>query len=148
MNLVAQIFCTISTSFGTGKHLATLSSHDAMRAIKFNTISNPFGVMAFCVPKVAVALLLVRLMGPGHKRKWFPYAITGIMLIAGTLSAIFLFVQCQPVAALWDPEIEATAHCWDPNVLTDYTYFVGGFGFPNLEAIYHTLTFISVLRLL
>ncbi len=82
--------------------------------------------MAFCIPKVAVALLLIRLMGPGHRRKWLLYVITGIMMIAGTLSAILLFVQCRPVAALWDPAVEATANCWDPNVLTDYTYFVGG----------------------
>ena len=94
--------------------------------------------MAFCAPKVAVALLLIRLMGPGHRRKWFLYVITGIMMIAGALSAIFLFVQCRPVAALWNPVIEATASCWDPNVLVDYTYFVGGWSFPcsNPHAIF------------
>ena len=126
MNLIAQITTTISTSYGTGRHLTALAPQDAIKAIKFNTVSNPFGIMAFCIPKVAVALLLVRLVGPAHRRKWILYAMTGIMMIAGILSAIFLFVQCRPVAALWDPEVKATAKCWNPSILTNYTYFVGG----------------------
>ena len=126
MNLVAQILCTVSASYGTGRHMTDLSPENTSQAIRFNTISNPFGIMAFCIPKVAVAILLVRLMGPGHREKWFLYIITGVMMIAGSLSAIFLFVQCRPVAALWNSAVEATADCWSPDVLTDYTYFVGG----------------------
>ncbi len=126
MNLIAQITCTMSTSYGTGRHLAALPPQDAMRAIKLNIISNPFGIMAFCVPKVAVALLLIRLMGPGNLRRWLLYFVTSVMMIAGILSAIFLFAQCRPVAALWDPAVAPIASCWHPSVLTDYTYFVGG----------------------
>ena len=69
MNLLAQIFCTISIAYGTGRHLAALSLGNAVQAIKMNSISTAFGVMAFCVPKIAVALLLVRLMGPKHRGK-------------------------------------------------------------------------------
>ncbi|MCJ1398245.1 hypothetical protein MMC11_001442 [Xylographa trunciseda] len=127
MNLLAQIFCTISTAYGIGRHLAALSPENAIQAIKMESISSAFGVMAFCIPKIAVALLLVRLMGPKHRGKWFLYFITGTVTIAGVLSIIFLFVQCQPVAALWDPAVAAMATCWDPSVLTDYTYFVGAY---------------------
>ena len=41
--------------------------------------------MAFYTPKVVVAPLLIRLMGPGHRRKWLLYVITGIMMIVDLL---------------------------------------------------------------
>lgn len=126
MTLIAQIIGTISTTYGNGRHLTALSPQDATQAIKLHLNCNLFGIMAFCIPKVAVTLLLIRLMGPGHRRKWLLYAITGVMTIAGILSSILQFVQCRPVAALWDPAVAATASCWDPSVLIDYTYFVGG----------------------
>ena len=126
MNLVAQIFCTISTSYGTGRHVAALSPENAIQAISLNVISNPFGIIAFCIPKSAVVLLLVRLMGPKQRGRWFLYFIFSTVAIAGILSRIFLFVQCKPVTELWNPAAAVTTNCWDPSVLTNYTYFVGG----------------------
>lgn len=82
--------------------------------------------MAYCMPKVAVALLLIRLMGPGHRRKCFLYLLISVVVIAGIVSGILLFVQCKPVAALWDPAIAATANRWDPSRLKHVGYFIGG----------------------
>ena len=126
MNLIAQILCTVSTHYGIGRHVANLPSQDTIEAIRLSNITDPFGVMAFCIPKVAVALLLVRIMAPVQRGRWFLYSITGGVVIAGILDCIFLFVQCTPVTALWDPIIAATATCWKPSVLVNYGYFVGG----------------------
>ena len=126
MNLIAQIFCTVSAHYGVGRHFATLSPQDAMEAIRWSNITDPFGVMAFCIPKVAVALLLVRIMAPVQRGRWFLYTMTGVVTIAGILDVIFLFVQCKPVTALWDPIVAATATCWKPSVLVNYGYFLGG----------------------
>ena len=97
-----------------------------MEAIRLSNITNPFGVMAFCIPKVAVALLLVRIMAPVQRGKWFLYSLTGGVMIAGSLNVIFLFVQCKPVTALWDPIVAATATCWKPSIIVNYGYFLGG----------------------
>ena len=126
MNLIALIFCTISTHYGIGRHLATLPSQDTMEAIRLVTITDPFSIMAFCIPKVAVALLLVRIMTPVQRGRWFLYFMTGGVMIAGILNCIFLFVQCEPVTALWDPIVAATATCWKASVLVNYGYFLGG----------------------
>ena len=72
--------------------------------------------MAFYTPKVAVALLLIRLMGRVIEGNG---SCTSLRVYDDSGSAILLFVQCRPVAALWDPAVEATANCWDPNVLAD-----------------------------
>ena len=126
MNLIAQTFCTISTHYGIGRHLATLLSQDTMDAIRWVTITDPFGIMAFCIPKLAVALLLVRIMAPAQQGRWFLYSMAGGVMIAGILNCIFLFVQCKPVTALRDPIVAATATCWKPSVLVNYGYFLGG----------------------
>lgn len=126
INLIAVIFGTMTTRYGVGKHLATLSSQDTIAAIKLSEIANVFGILAFCIPKVAVALLLVRVMAPVQREKWFLYSMTGGVTIAGIINCIFTFVQCRPVSALWDPIIAATATCWNPRVFVNYTYFVGG----------------------
>ena len=126
MNLIAQVSCTASAHYGTGRHLATLPPQDAMEAIRLSFITDPFGIMAFCIPKVAVALLLVRIMAPVRRGRWFLYAMTGGVMVAGILDVIFLFVQCRPVTALWDPIVAATATCWKPSILVDYGYFLGG----------------------
>lgn len=126
MNLIAQIFCTVSAHYGIGRHLVTLPPQDAMEAIRLTNITDPFGIMAFCIPKLAVALLLGRIMTPVQRGRWFLYSMTGGVMIAGILDVIFLFVQCKPVAALWDPIVAATATCWNPSVIVNYGYFLGG----------------------
>ena len=123
---MAQIFCTISTQYGIGRHLVTLPSKDTMEAIRWVTITDPFGIMAFCIPKVAVALLLVRIMAPAQRGRRFLYFMIGGVMIAGIFNCILLFVQCKPVAALWDPIVAATATCWKPSVLVNYGYFLSG----------------------
>lgn len=82
--------------------------------------------MAICIPKVAVALLLVRIMAPTQRGRRFPYSITCGVMIAGILNCILLFVQCKPVTTLWNPIAAATATCWKPSVLVNFEYFLGG----------------------
>ena len=126
VNLIASIICTVSTHYGIGKHLATLPAQNIMEAVKLSAITYVFDIMAFCIPKVAVALLLVRIMGPAQRGRLFLYSITCVMMIAGILNCILLFVQCKPVTALWDPIVAATAICWKPSVLVNSGYFLCG----------------------
>ena len=126
INFIAVILGMISTCYGLGKHLATLSSQDTIEAIRLSEIANLFGILAICIPKVAVALLLVRIMAPVWRGRWFLYSMTGGVTIAGIINCIFTFVQCRPVTALWDPMVATTATCWNPRVFVDYTYFVVG----------------------
>ena len=71
-------------------------------------------------------MLIVRLLPPPKRGAWLLYALTLSLLVFGALAAIFLFVQCNPSRVLWDPTV-TNYHCWNPHVLSDYTYFVGAF---------------------
>ena len=124
LNIITVSFTTAANAAGMGRHEYYLSPDQVMRAIKLNLIGQPFGIMAYCVPKVAVALLIIRLMPPAKRGQWFLYFITTSLIILFALAAIFLFVQCSPSKAMWDPTVPS--HCWPPEILPNYTLFVGG----------------------
>lgn len=129
---------------GMGRHEYYLTPKQKTNAVKLNIIGQPFGIMAFCVPKLAVALLIIKLMPPRIYGKWFLYSITISLIILSILAAIFLFIQCSPLEALWNPTI--SFHCWPPSILSNYTIFVGGMFIQHysdlcsIMAEYHKLT--------
>lgn len=107
-----------------GKHAAYLTSHELMQAVKINFIANPFGVMAYSLPNISVAIFLNRILAPNRARKITLYTITIAQSVIAAISLIILFAQCHPTEFLWNPTIRAT--CLPPSVLTGYSYFVGG----------------------
>ena len=133
MNLVAQIFCSISVGYGNGRHLRYLSPGNAEQAIKMNIISGAFGVLAFCIPKIAVALLLARLLALERSSTIILLFLTISLMVFAIVDLIMLFTQCQPASALWDPKSAAIASCWDPSVIIKYGWFVGGSCFGENE---------------
>ena len=126
MSIIASIFYSISVGHGNGKHLASLSPEDAMQAIKWNMLSRPFCIMASCLPRIAVVLLLIRLMTLSKASKFFLLFITTSQTASAIASTTILFMQCKPVTALWDTKISVTSSYWDPSIQIDLSYFVGG----------------------
>ncbi|KAI9839333.1 MAG: hypothetical protein M1837_002218 [Sclerophora amabilis] len=132
----SQILSVASTSIATaaavagcGKHLKALTPEQQAQAIKLNLISEPFGILSFCVPKISVALLIKRIMPPNKLNKWqlrFIFFITISLTIASILCAVFLFAQCSPPNTIWNHRFQVNkAICWPPNVLTNFTIFTG-----------------------
>ena len=119
-----------------GRHRYYLNQEQISNAVRLDIIGQPFGIMAFCVPKLAVALLIIKLMPPKKYEKWFLYFITISLIIFSILAAIFLFVQCSPPQALWNHKIPF--HCWPPSILSNYTIFVGGMIVPDCYILWKT----------
>ncbi|KAI9751445.1 MAG: hypothetical protein M4579_006055 [Chaenotheca gracillima] len=130
LSVASTAIATSAAVAGCGKHLVALSPEQQTQAIKLNAISEPFGIMSYCIPKISVALLIKRIMPPNKLNKWqmqFIYFITISLTVLSILCAIFLFVQCLPASSLWDPVAAEGAKCWDPNVLTNFTIFTGAY---------------------
>ena len=51
----------VSTSYGFGKHMATLSDASIRQAQKYLVISFVPGILLFALPKFAVVILLVKI---------------------------------------------------------------------------------------
>lgn len=115
---------TASVHAGLGRHAYYLDPYHRKQAIKLNIIANPFGIMAYSLPNLSVAMFLNRILSLDRGRKWFIYAVAITQNIFAAVSSILVFEQCHPTAFLWDPSVEAT--CLPSEVLPVYSYFVGG----------------------
>ena len=80
-------------------------------------------MMALALPKLGVAMLLMRLMNPCKIQRFILYFLSCTCIIFSLLCAIFLWIQCQPSAGLWNPALNAK--CWSPSILINYSLFIG-----------------------
>lgn len=107
-----------------GRHAYYLTSQERMEAVRVNLIANPFGIMAYSLPNISVAVFLVKIINPTRWQRLSLLGLTIAQSIIAGISCILLFAQCNPSRALWDIRVKAT--CLPERVLTDYSYFVGG----------------------
>lgn len=114
---------TASVKKGMGRHAYYLSPEQRVQATKINFIANPFGIMAYSLPNISVAIFLNRILSPNRWRKSLLYGVTIAQSVIAGISCIILFVQCRPSKSLWDPAVPST--CLPSLVITGYSYFVG-----------------------
>ncbi|CAD6593192.1 MAG: hypothetical protein ASARMPREDX12_009040 [Alectoria sarmentosa] len=100
---------------GLGRHIVYLQPEQISYTLYLSAILQPIGIFAIFLPKLAVVVLIVKLMGPKKHGISFLYFIVTILAIGSALSSIFVFAQCDPPSHFWNPT--EPAHCWSPNVL-------------------------------
>ncbi|OCL05545.1 hypothetical protein AOQ84DRAFT_441419 [Glonium stellatum] len=97
---------------------------DALYVVKLNWIAQPFGIFALGLGKVAIALLIIRLLERASVwRKWILYVTSAWTMINTILMCLFTFVQCQDPRALWEPEVKAKTKCWNPSSQSDFSIY-------------------------
>ncbi|SLM35442.1 hypothetical protein LPUS_00351 [Lasallia pustulata] len=125
LNITGASLISVATTAGLGRHLYYLRPHQLSKSIKFVTFSQPFCVMSFALSKVAVALLLIRVVPPAFRRAvWFLYCLAGIQLLLGAVVVILEFAQCSPTRSLWD--LSLPLDCWPFTILQNFLYALGG----------------------
>ena len=131
--LILAAFTTYLASIGGCRHLFYLTPQQQLRAVKFNWISQVWGIFGFATGKISVALLILRIIGPSSTwRKWILYITMASVFIINALGCIITFVQCDPPRALWAADM--SSHCWDPKIQSDYAIFLSS-KFPNVHCI-------------
>ena len=66
---------------------------------------------------------------PNSKRViYFLWLLIVALIVVNASCAIVYILQCRPMAALWNPTVEA--HCWSSNVYLIWGYIQGGNGRP------------------
>ncbi|KAI1259140.1 integral membrane protein [Xylariaceae sp. FL1019] len=115
---------TVSVSSGDGKHFAILTTQQQQASILWTTAGFCPGVFSFGLPKLAVVVLLTRLLNPGRLHAaflWF-LGITTILVLAATVGV--LVGRCQPAQAQWDFSIKEKT-CFSTTTLASYCIFAG-----------------------
>ena len=115
VHLATVCLSTIAASHGLGRHTIYLSAANLTAILYYSTISVVLGVAAICLPKLAVVILLIKLMGPRQRGQWFLYGMLIILFITSAMNIIVVFVQCDRFSHLWHPS--EPAKCWSPLVL-------------------------------
>ncbi|KAK3319550.1 hypothetical protein B0T19DRAFT_445355 [Cercophora scortea] len=116
---------TYDVRLGMGRHSADLAANELRKAMKFNLVACPFGVMAYSFPNAAIALQMDRVLAPNYLRSISLRLLATTQCLVAAVSCILLFTQCLPTEHLWNPTTPAT--CLPAGVLADYCYFVGVF---------------------
>ena len=100
-----SIWVTFYISFGGGRHVYYLTPTQVVPAAKASWIILSLAIVAIVTGKASVALLILRLMGPGigKWRKRFLYTVSIAGFLFGGIAIAIIWSQCQPPRALWDP---------------------------------------------
>ena len=122
---VCTCLFTADVHAGMGRHAKFLTKDQARLATKLNLIANPFGVMAYSLPNIAVAIFLNRILNFNSWRKWSLFGITILQSVVAGISCILLLTQCVPTRSLWDSTVKP-ARCIPANAIINFSYFVGG----------------------
>lgn len=63
-------------------------------------------LVAAAIGKLAVVALIMRVQGPGHRKKtWFMLTIWTVFAALTVVQIVFVVLQCQPVQKLWQPRL-------------------------------------------
>lgn len=118
-------FVTKLALIGGARHVYYLTLEQILNATKWSWISQPWGIFLFAPGKAAVAILILRIMGPNSFwRKWILYFLIVTIFIINSLGCIITFAQCDPPRALWTPGLPAK--CWNPLVQEHFNFFLAG----------------------
>lgn len=132
---------------GFGRHIYYLDAAQLIRFKKLNFVSGLFTNLIICLVKLSVALFLLRI---GGLRRWLRHSLftTIALLISSTVATIvIIFVQCRPIAGIWDPTIALTANCLPTSALTIVSYCSTG-SIPKSLQLLLMLTFSIAMSIL
>ncbi|CAI6335374.1 unnamed protein product [Periconia digitata] len=113
----------ISVHRGYGRHVTALLPERYVEAIHAEVIGQVFAIASFPSGKASIAVLLLRLF-PGKKLRWFLWTFVAANAVFFYIDAIFILVQCQPVAFQWDHSIPG-GKCWNPQVVIVWGFLTG-----------------------
>jgi hypothetical protein len=131
LNLSYTILIVVAVDAGNGRHQYYLGPTATENAIKWNSIAFIPGMMSLALPKLGVAMLLMRLMNPSKTQRFILYFLSCTCIIFSLLCAIFLWIQCQPSAGLCNPVLNPKY--WSPSILINYSLFIGCKTTPHLR---------------
>lgn len=110
---------------GGCRHLYYLTTDQQLLVVKFNWITQVWGIFGFATGKSSVALQIKRILGPNDNwMKWLLWFLMLSTTIFCGLDCLFGIVQCDPPRALWEPWIPHT--CWNTNVQANFAIFISG----------------------
>ncbi|OAA65613.1 hypothetical protein SPI_02400 [Niveomyces insectorum RCEF 264] len=121
--LVSAASTSSNVHLGFGKHFQEVDLGNLELMGILSLLSGFFSILSAVASKTSFAMTLLRLTDGWLKR--IIWAIIVSMNVLMPLSALFLFVDCNPVAKNWKPDLPGK--CWPGNVSVVYGIVVGAY---------------------
>ena len=132
--LVKMIFLTDAgvvtklALLGFAKRPDEINPADLGTLQKLSFANQEIATVAALLPKAAIVLMLLKLMGPTSHGKWVLHGILGLLIPVGIVWCVLTALQCIPLEGLWNPEIRANCSLSQPSL--SYATFGSGIVFP------------------
>lgn len=112
--------------YGAGRHVTYISPpSNITMGLKLNFVTQCLLLVGVTFVKVSIGFFLLRI-APDNLYRRSIIGANSFLLIITTFFLITLFIQCRPLAAVWDLNLRPTASCWDPSVLLKMSYVNSG----------------------
>ncbi|KAI1130640.1 hypothetical protein F5Y10DRAFT_111672 [Nemania abortiva] len=109
LNIPTRVLISIAIAHGLGRHVYYLSGEDLHIILFYNPILETLGIAAFCLPKLAVVILIRMLMGTTAKRGiWFLYFIIAVLFMMVVPVIVIIFLECNPPGRVLHPFSSST----------------------------------------
>ncbi|KAJ9143879.1 Integral membrane protein [Pleurostoma richardsiae] len=141
---ISTALSTVAVSYGNGKHFSLLTVKQQEGAILWTTAAFCPGVLSFGLPKMAVIVLLTRLLNPRPYHKYFLWFM-GIWCQLTLFATVgVLLGRCTPARSLWDFSVKGK--CFDTSILVAYCIYAGSYSaFVDIYlAIYPTVVLFKL----
>lgn len=107
---------------GFGRHIYYIDAAHLMRFKKLNFVSGLLTNLIICLVKLSVALFLLRIGGLRRSLRYSLFATIALLVSSTVATIVIIFVQCRPIAGIWDPTVALTAKCLPTSGLTIVSY--------------------------
>jgi hypothetical protein len=132
--LLGALFCgtlsaalaTIAVNNGNGQHMPSLSYEQQSATVMWTTATFCPGIMFFGLPKVAIVILLVRLLDPSKWIRRMFWIMLSINQAAHITLIGLLLGRCNPPAHMWDPR-NVAGDCLPEDVVVNFALFTAAF---------------------
>ncbi|KAI0097922.1 hypothetical protein GGR51DRAFT_455648 [Nemania sp. FL0031] len=103
LNISSRALISVGVAHGLGRHINYLSSEDTYVITYLNPILETIGILAFFLPKLAIAILIKKLMGRATHGIWFLYGVVTVLFAMGVPCIIIIFLECNPPGEILHP---------------------------------------------
>ncbi|KAL3471342.1 hypothetical protein BJX99DRAFT_250517 [Aspergillus californicus] len=148
------IVYTVAVSMGYGRHAEVLLEEIGMDSLTeimlLDIIASLLGIIAFTLPKLAIAILLQRILNPGRLQRLCLWTLISLLLLTCCVVVIMLFTACDPVEAQWTPDLVPTdaTHCLPQIVSVSISTFYGALAaFTDLYLAIYPVVVLATLKI-
>jgi hypothetical protein len=97
-------------------YLLISDPNEISMVVKWQRYSEPLGIFGTTIPKIAVTMLLIKLLNPSKITTAYLWTMNIVLNGFSIVCIITSFVQCAPTSAYWT---KVGGKCWDPTIVAN-----------------------------